>query len=420
MTFRLPSMKYNNRVSATSCDPIKTWLLRQRIHYFALQSLGICAGISQFFPHPRCTGRVIAMRPNIPTLLLVFAKLSLSCVNEANVIVAVLLIILGIGFITVLSIIAFAYFCEMINHFRERRVGQRLSIRPVWGMTCLGVIVLFVHPLLNSMYFRGTTAHYVHPDYNQQNFFFEINSDGFRGPPVSVKRSDKPRLLFLGDSTAFGWPYRNCDAYPHLVKAELQEQGITGVESINAGTIGQSIAQIRHQLPHYLRYKPDLVFIMTGIHYHRVDEAIDRLREVSTESRTNQRLTKFLPPMLCELGIFSVGTSPLFRTFRPESDDVFDADREIFGQELRKTIAQIREAGSVPYLIEYPTPGADRRIQVEIQRICAELNVGFIPLFERYGDDFKKLNHDSIHPNLAGHRLIAREVGRVAFETIQN
>ncbi len=186
--------------------------------------------------------------------------------------------LLGIGFVGVLSAILFSYLCEAINYAKERSEGVRRIVDPNVGIGLVVTLFLIVFPLLNEMYFRGTQASLFAPNYNKQNYFFDINEEGLRGAVIPFERSATPRILFLGDSTTFGWPFRNESSYPFLVGVALQDRGFD-VEVINAATIGQSIGQIRHQLPYYLGYRPDLVFLMTGIHYHRADADYRQLVE---------------------------------------------------------------------------------------------------------------------------------------------
>jgi lysophospholipase L1-like esterase len=275
------------------------------------------------------------------------------------------------------------------------------------------VLALFVFPLLNEMYFRGTQSKIISPDYNKQNFFYEINENGFRGPTVPIERSKTPRLLFLGDSTAFGWPYRYEESFPFIVKSILKALG-SDVEIVNAASVGQSIGQIRQQLPYFLEYKPDLVLLMTGVHYHRADKDFQRILEDGVSRDTQWRPFIVLPPMLIEIFIFSLTTSPVFST--KKEGKVSTPELESFKVHLRAVVQQIRDSGARLYLVDYPTPGAERRVQDEIRRVAQETGTDYIPLFELLNSEH--LRHDPIHPNREGHRLIAEEIARVVFDDL--
>ena len=326
---------------------------------------------------------------------------------------ALLFAILGVGFAGVLSIILFSYFCEAVSYRRERRGLTRLSFNPNLGVGLVIVLALVVFPLLNEMYFRGTQVKIWSPDYNRQNFFYRINEDGFRGPKVPIERSDTPRLLFLGDSSPFGWPYRYEESFPFIVKAILEARGID-VEVINTATIGQSIGQIRQQLPYFLEYRPDVVFLMTGIHYLRADQDFQRILAEGVSRDTRWRPFLILPPMFVELLIFSLQSSPLFATVNA----YYQSELESFKTHLRAVVQQTRDSGAHLYLVDYPTPGAERQIQDAIRRVGQETGTDYIPLFDLIGNEIKNQVHDRIHPNRKGHRLIAEEIARVAADAL--
>jgi len=97
---------------------------------------------------------------------------------------------------------------------------------------------------------------------------WQVNRDGFRGPPVSrKKRPGTVRLLFLGSSVTFGWGVRAGDAFCETVKERLaRSYPQTNFEAINAGVPGYS----SYQLAEYLKlilpaYRPDVVVAECGI-----------------------------------------------------------------------------------------------------------------------------------------------------------
>lgn len=334
---------------------------------------------------------------------------------------ALLFAILGVGFAAVLSIIVLSYLCEAINHGWERRGFTRLSFHPNLGAALVLVQALVVFPLLNDMYFPGTLVSIWHPDYNRQNVFYGINSDGFRGPIVPVERSHTPRLLFIGDSSPFGWPYRWEEAFPFLVKDILKARGLD-VEVINAATIGQSDGEIRAQLPYYLKYQPDLVFMMTGIHYRRADQDYQRILAQGVSRQTGWRPRFAVPPMLVELLVFSIASSPvLAMQHKPSADRVAEEERELrsFEAQLRAVVQQIHDSGTHLYLVDYPTPGAERRVENVVRRVAQETGTDYIPLFDLIGNQIKSQLHDRTHPNREGHRLIAEEIATIAADALK-
>ena len=328
--------------------------------------------------------------------------------------------LLGLGFAGVLSVILFSYFCEGVSYRRERRRVTRPRVSPNLGVALVIVLALVVFPLLNEMYYRGTQAKLWSPDYNKQNFFYGINEDGFRGPRVPLARNHRPRLLFLGDSSPFGWPYRYDESFPFVVQDILQARGID-VEVVNAATIGQSIGQIRHQLPYFLAYQPDLVFLMTGVHYLRADRDFQQILQQGVSRETRWRPMLVIPPMLVELVIFSIVSSPIVAKDKGTSGDRMaghERELESFKTHLRAVVQQIKDSGAHLYLVDYPTPLAERRVQDEIRRVGEESGTDYIPLFELIGTEIKNQLHDRVHPNRQGHRLIAEEIATVAAKAL--
>ena len=336
-------------------------------------------------------------------------------------VLALLVPLLGIGFVGVLSIILFSYLCEAVNYRRERRGLARMSPSSPLGVGLVVALAVVVFPLLNEMYFRGAQTTLWHPDYNKQNVFFEINEEGFRGPRIPIERNDTPRLLFLGDSTAFGWPYRYEESFPFLVKTILEDRGID-VEILNAASIGQGIGQIRHQLPYFLEYRPDVTFLMTGVHYLRADEDYQRILREGVSRETRWRPFLFMPPMLVELAAFSVTTSPIITGLSSSQsatdEPSYQSEGPPFETHLRAVLRQVSESGTRLHVLDYPTSEIERRIQDDIRRVAQETGTEYIPLGDLIGDKLKDQMFDGIHPNRVGHRLIAEEIARVVASAL--
>ncbi len=342
----------------------------------------------------------------------------------------VLFLMLGVGLIAVISAVGLSYLCEGWARFRIWR-GQQRPTANLWaGAAGSAALVLFVFPWLNAMYFSGTGAGYQNFDYSRRNIFYEINEDGFRGPRVPVGRTEnKPRLLFMGDSSTFGFPYRYSEAFPHLITTRLAELGLPDVEILNAGTVGQSISQIRHEFDSIIHFEPDVVFMMVGMHFRKTQQDWENIQR-----REPQRLTGFRPvfgvPILAELAAYSIPTSPLFNgridgsDYRPTAeladDPDFQRDFESFGRHLEAILDEAQRAEIPVVLIEYMTPVANREIQREASRIARRFDALFVPLHETLGSRIETAQGDGIHPDREGHRQIATEIGSVAFDLLKN
>jgi lysophospholipase L1-like esterase len=332
---------------------------------------------------------------------------------------ALLFAFLGLGFGGVLSVALFSWLCELVAYLVRRR-GKQLSVHPNAGVALVAVLVMAVFPLLHDMYFHGTQARVWHPDYNKQNVFYGINRDGLRGPIVPVARSQRPRLLFLGDSSPFGYPYRYDESFPFVVGDVLRRRGLD-VEIVNGAGIGQSDGEIREQLPFMLRYKPDLVFLMTGIHYHRAGQDYARLQANPAPRRTGWRPVLGVPPMLIELMVFSIATSPVHLILKSRGNAAAERERNLssFTTLLQATTQEIRASGTRLFLVDYPTPGAERQVQDIVRQVALQTGTEYIPLFDMLGREIKDHLHDRIHPDREGHRLIAEAIAEVAAAALE-
>ena len=80
-----------------------------------------------------------------------------------------------------------------------------------------------------------------HDVFEQRGFEFRVrvrnNAEGFRDRELSELRGDVPRVLFLGDSYAWGWGVDVENRYDRRAQAYLREQGIE-IETYNTGTPG--------------------------------------------------------------------------------------------------------------------------------------------------------------------------------------
>ena len=88
----------------------------------------------------------------------------------------------------------------------------------------------------------------------------QINAHGMRGE--EIPRQDlEPRVLYLGDSSVFGWGVSRAEAFPWKVEQRLESEGLA-TTTLNAATPGYSSAQSRFQLQRLGQVlSPDVVVI---------------------------------------------------------------------------------------------------------------------------------------------------------------
>jgi lysophospholipase L1-like esterase len=95
------------------------------------------------------------------------------------------------------------------------------------------------------------------------------NSEGFRGRDCPIPRSQKKRVLFLGDSFLFGWGVEEQNIFPSILERHLSQ--IYPTEIINAGMFNYNTEQETHLfIQKGLKYHPDKVVVFWGINDTRL------------------------------------------------------------------------------------------------------------------------------------------------------
>lgn len=98
----------------------------------------------------------------------------------------------------------------------------------------------------------------------QDGFFLNINSDGFRGKEIDFK-TDSYKIFFVGGSTAFGFVSLSDDmTIPSILEEKLRDDGFN-VQVINAGVPSASSIDGRYYIEKYIvNYNPDMIITYDG------------------------------------------------------------------------------------------------------------------------------------------------------------
>jgi acyl-CoA thioesterase-1 len=174
-------------------------------------------------------------------------------------------------------------------------------------------------------------------------------------------------ILILGDSLTDGFGLTRSQAYPALLAQKLNAAGYKNFEVINAGVSGDTTAGGVRRIPKYLTRNIDIFIVELGIN--------DAFRGVPIEQmRTNlQMIIDQVRAKNPSVAIVIAGMQ------LPIGGDAYV---QAFGQ-MFSELAEKNHAALLPYLLQ---------------------GVG--------GDPSLNLP-DYIHPNAAGHRIVAQNVWRV-------
>ena len=174
-------------------------------------------------------------------------------------------------------------------------------------------------------------------------------------------------ILILGDSLTDGYGLTRSQAYPALLAQKLSAAGYRNFEVINAGVSGDTTAGGVRRIPKYLTRKIDVFILELGIN--------DAFRGVPIgQMRTN------LQTIIDQVRAKNPGVAIVIAGMQlPIGGDGYV---QTFG-EMFSELAEKNHAALLPYLLE---------------------GVG--------GDPSLNLP-DYIHPNAAGHRIVAENVWRV-------
>jgi lysophospholipase L1-like esterase len=303
-------------------------------------------------------------------------------------------------------------------------------------------------------------------DFSEQGVACRINGLGMRGalPPL-VKETGELRILYLGDSSVYGFGVEETKAFPYLTAALMAEKLERSVVVINAAAPGYSSTQCRILFEDIVeKIQPDLVVFaalwsdMTPANWTDAD----LLRRFSS---TGYRFNSAARLQMRRSGLFSLLEARLASARSiPENRTIFwqnvlntggETDRmrvsiRQHAKNMRAVCRRCRQDGIeialliLPYnsylthMQEISSGGDDSSLAEQVlgtddpnlkalrknyRRAAAEFSAGFLDmqeLLESYRpEEIKKLFLDTIHPNVMGHALIAEQLSGLLLNDMQ-
>jgi len=245
-----------------------------------------------------------------------------------------------------------------------------------------------------------------------------VNALGLRGPvPGPEKPPDERRILYVGDSTAYGFGVADDQAFWSLATRAVaaRHPGLAVVPIVGAAP-GYSSYQSRVLVDRLLPERPDVVVFYVGAHNDH------GRRSYYPDSAIPVRMARRHAAWhrLHVLRAFEFVGDGLGRWLSSRLRDPVDLVRvppAAFEANLRAMIAATRAAGSQPLLLvppltetlaaRHPAAPRYRELLLELARELDVPAVDLQPLFASPDPRALYLPNDDIHPNAAGHRRIA-------------
>lgn len=134
-------------------------------------------------------------------------------------------------------------------------LGCRLFV-PAWIPGNAERVNFWVYdPILGWSHKPGQKGRFIHRDFSID---IQINSDGLRDKDYSFERTDKKRMLILGDSFSWGFGVE----YPEIF-SEILEQKHPDWEIINTSVSGYGTdQQLLYLKTRGIQYRPDIVLLL--------------------------------------------------------------------------------------------------------------------------------------------------------------
>lgn len=254
-----------------------------------------------------------------------------------------------------------------------------------------------------------------------------INERGMRGPILPAEKPEgHTRLLFIGDSTAFGLGVSLENSFAALATEMVQEDRPNRVVEYEMGALpGYSSHHSRVLTRRMLEQDPDYVVIYVGGHndhsrgrYYADGDIPARL------ARRKSALHEIRILRLIE-NVIDQSYRSFFRKLRSDAGKA-RVPPDDFHDNLRDMVTRTLDAGATPILLSPPFSGymlEDHEIvpryQEAIAEVAREYEIPFVdlqPHFQQHEERDVYLK-DLFHFEVLGHRIAAEQIRRLIAAT---
>ena len=99
--------------------------------------------------------------------------------------------------------------------------------------------------------------------YKKDDFYYDINANGFRCDNFDTMDFTKKSIIYLGCSKTYGIGVPESDAWPTMVHERIQKEHNTTYNYVNLGVPGGGIDSYLHFLPYFSKFNPALIISAT-------------------------------------------------------------------------------------------------------------------------------------------------------------
>jgi len=252
------------------------------------------------------------------------------------------------------------------------------------------------------------------------------NSHGFRGNEISKKKpAGQTRIMIIGDSTAFGYPFDNNENFAYFLEEKLKkEYPGEDIRVINAAVSGYSSFQGSQFMKEKgWAFSPDILIIAFNN-----DPLIEPVEDRERVAR--DKLVPLLKILYKSKLYIVLKEKFTYARINPEDDihyDPRDGKPRVSPEQLREIYKNfMEEAGkrgvrvivvSLPTRDNFHNFPRLRSYREIMEEETGDYGGEFVDLFNEWKDKYSEdIFVDDMHPTIEGHRKIADKL----FEKIKN